>query len=64
MGGDVEAAAEEFIHVLLEHGADANEIMSYAVDGDLKNVLRDYANEEHFEEEEADHDEFGADIDW
>lgn len=64
ISSDVEAAADDFVHVLLEHGADANEIVKYAVDSDLKEVLKDYADEEHFEEEDADHDDFGADIDW
>jgi hypothetical protein len=58
IGGDVEAAADDFIHVLLEHGADANEIMKYAVDSDLKLVLRDHADEEHFEDDLDDADEF------
>lgn len=52
MGGDVVAAAEDFVHVLLEHGADANEIMEYAIDSDLKLVLREYADEEHFDDDD------------
>ena len=53
MGGDVTAAADEYIHVLLEHGADANEIIKYAVDSDLKTVLREYADDEHFDDDEV-----------
>ena len=53
MGGDVTAAADDFIHVLLEHGADANEIIKYAVDSDLKTVLREYADDEHFDDDEV-----------
>jgi len=61
MGGDVTAAAADFVHVLLEHGVDANDIMEFAVDSDLKSVLREYADDEHFDDEEIE-DEWG-DID-
>jgi len=53
MGGDVTAAADEYIHVLLEHGADANEIIKYAVDSELKTVLRQYADDEHSDDKEV-----------
>lgn len=55
IGGDIQSAADDFIHVLLEHGADANEIMTFAVDSDIKVALHGIADEEHFEEE-FDHD--------
>lgn len=58
IGGDVIAAAEDFIQVLLEHGIDANEVMKYAVDNDLKSVLREFADDEHFDEEENEWHEY------
>lgn len=56
-GGDVEAAADDFVHVLLEHGVDAEDIMSYALDSELKNALRGLVEDEHFDDEEEDEDE-------
>jgi len=58
LGGDVDAAADDFMHVLLEHGIDANEIIAFGVDSHLKSALRDLADEEHFDEEELE-DEWG-----
>jgi hypothetical protein len=57
MGGDLAAAADDFVHVLVEHGADANEILKFAVDADLKIALQEFADEEAFAEEEEDEDE-------
>lgn len=51
-GGDVESAADDFVHVLLEHGVDADDMMSYALDTELKNALRGIADDEHFDDEE------------
>ena len=56
MGGDVEAAAEDFIRVLIEHGAEAESIAEYALDEALKLALQEYIelDEETFDD---DHDE-------
>ena len=63
LSGDRTEAAEDFIHVLVEHGVDANDIMEFAVDSDLKSILRDHADEEHFDaEEETDEEEL--DMGW
>lgn len=55
IGGDVAAAAEDFIQVLIENGADAVVIAEYAVDEELKLALRGYV--------ELDEEEFDNDID-
>ncbi len=55
---DADAAADDFIHVLLEHGVDANELLTYALDRELKLALRGVADEENFEDEEEDDDYF------
>ena len=65
LSGDRTEAAEDFIHVLVEHGVDPNEIMGFALDSDLKSVLRDHADEEHFDDEEhSDEEEDEMDIGW
>ena len=63
MGGDVEAAAEDFIHVLLEHGVDAKDLASYALDKELKTALRDYTDEAEFDDDEEYEDELMFDDD-
>ena len=55
IGGDVESAADDFIQVLIENGADATDIAEYAVDEELKLALRGYV--------ELDEEEFDNDID-
>ena len=62
LSGDRTEAAEDFIHVLMEHGVDANDIMEFAVDSDLKLILRDHADEEHFDAET--HDEEDEELEW
>ena len=57
LGGDIESAAEDFVHILLEHGIDPNEVMTFAVDSELKTILRDHADEEHFDEDDDEYDE-------
>ena len=65
LSGDRTEAAEDFIHVLMEHGVDANDIMEFAVDSDLKTILRDHADETHFDVEHIDdEDEDDLDIGW
>jgi heat shock protein HspQ len=63
LSGDRTEAAEDFIHVLMEHGVDPNNVMAFAVDQDLKSILRDHADEEHFDDE-LDHDEDEENIGW
>jgi len=62
VGGDIGAAADDFVQVLIENGTDANEILTYAVDRHIKLALRDLADEENFEEEEPDLDEWDDEI--
>lgn len=50
-GGDVEAAADDFIGTLLEHGIEANEIISFSLDSELKTIMRGHVEEEDFEDE-------------
>jgi len=63
IGGDISAAADDFIHVLLENGIDANEIVTYALDSDLRSAIREYADEEHFDEEENEWHEYESEDD-
>lgn len=56
-GGDVEAAADDFIHVLIEHGIDANEIVTYAIDSELKLALHGLVDEEELIEEYEDEED-------
>jgi len=62
IGGDVEAAAEDFLRVLIEHGADADEIATYALDDALKLAIQEYVeiDEDEFEGEQ-DQDEYEYD---
>ena len=62
IGGDVEAAAEDFLRVLVEHGADAAEIAKYALDSQLKLALSEYTDvdedhDPHHDTDEYDHDD-------
>ena len=62
IGGDVEDAADDFVHVLMEHGISPNEILKYGVDRDLKHALHGLADEEELElheDEEFDDDDWG-----
>ena len=59
IGGDVDAAAEDFMRVLIEHGADADEIATYALDGALKLAIQEYIEiEEDFEDTDIDEYEY------
>ena len=54
-GNDAEEAAEDFIRVLIEHGADADEIAEFAIDDEIKEALKEYTDldeEDEFEEED------------
>ena len=66
LNGDRTEAAEDFIHTIIEHGIDPNEVMEFALDDDLKLVLRDHADEEHFDDDhkELHDDEEEFDIGW
>ena len=57
LSGDRSDAAEDFVHTLMEHGIDPNDVMEFAVDGDLKSVLRDHVSDEHFDDEAGFDDE-------
>ena len=58
LSGDRTEAAEDFIHTIMEHGVDPNDVIQFAVDSDLKSILREHADEEHFDDdEELDEDE-------
>lgn len=46
-------ASDDFIRVLIEHGADANKILEFALDDELKESLSEYIE---VEEEEFDDD--------
>ncbi len=59
--GIVREAADDFVHVLIENGADAEEIAEYAIDSALKSALLDYAELEVDEEDEDDYDELNFD---
>jgi len=63
LSGDRSEAAEDFIHTILEHGIDANDVMSFALDDDLKSILREHADEEHFDEEHFE-DEEAENVGW
>ena len=45
IGGDIDEAAEDFLRVLVEHGADAEEIAEFALDSSLKAALSEYLDE-------------------
>ncbi len=55
VGGDLDQAADDFVHVLIEHGADATEIATYAIDSAVKKALQEYVeldiDEDEFEDE-------------
>ena len=52
IAGDRSEAAEDFVRVLIEHGAEVDDITAYGIDNDIKKALRDYGEveEEHFED--------------
>ena len=47
----------------MEHGVDPNEVITFAVDSDLKAILREHADDEHFDDEH-DIDEDDENIGW
>ena len=47
---DKAEAAEDFIKVLIEHGADADEIAEYAIDDEIKKALLEYTDLEEDED--------------
>lgn len=57
LGSDVHAAADDFMHILIENGFDAEEIAEYALPAELKSALLDYAELELEEEDDDDLDE-------
>ena len=58
--GDVEEAADDFMHVLIENGANAEEIAEYALSPELRSALMDYTElDEEDEDEDPDELNFG-----
>jgi len=57
LNNDTESAAEDFVRVLIEHGAEAEDIAKYAVDSEVKRALMEYI------EVDDDSDEFHEDND-
>ena len=58
-GNDANEAAEDFVRVLVEHGADAEEIAEFAIDDEVKSALKEYIELED-DEEEIDEDDLYA----
>ena len=54
IGGDVQAAAEDFVRVLIENGANAEDIAQFAIDAEVKLALAEYIelDADEFEEDE------------
>lgn len=51
IGGDVEVAADDFVHVVLEHGVSASALLPYVNDDDeLATALKEYAREDAYHE--------------
>jgi len=57
ISNDRTEAAEDFVRVLVEHGADIEEIAEYAIDGDIKSALKEYGELEEEPEEQDEYDE-------
>lgn len=51
LGSDRTDAAEDFVRVLIEHGADADKIAEYAIDDAVKSALKEYTTIEDDEDE-------------
>lgn len=62
MGGDVEEAAVDFVSTLMEHGITATDLAAYALDRELKEALREYADDDELMlDDDHDHDEWHDD---
>jgi len=57
LGADISTAADDFITILVEHGADPVDIQKFALDDELKSALTEYLDVE----EEDDDYEYGDD---
>ena len=57
---DREEAAEDFVRVLIEHGALADKIVEYAIDSDVKSALKEYTE---LEDDEDNDDRYFDDLD-
>ena len=53
-GNDAKDAAEDFVRILIEHGASADEFSEYAIDSEIKNALLEYTelDEDEYETED------------
>lgn len=57
IGVDVAEAADDFVHVLIEHGIAAEDVAEYTTDPDIKAALRAYVEleeDEDYEDEDED----------
>lgn len=59
IGSDIESAADDFVHVLIENGISAEVLAEYAIDTDVKNALKEYADIDDFDEDDEDELDFG-----
>jgi len=60
---DKQEAAEAFIRVIIEHGADADDIAKYAIDAEIKSSLLEYTELEEDEDEDNVDDRYFDDLD-
>jgi len=58
-GGDLQSAADDFLHVMIEHGVDAGDIKEFVMDEHLKKSLLDFLADEDVAEYVDEH-EFDA----
>ena len=56
-GSELQDAAEDFVRILIEHGADAEKISEYSIDTEIKEALKDYIEFEDDDIDEFDEDE-------
>ena len=60
-GSDSDVAAEDFVRVLIEHGANADDIAEYAIDDEIKTALMEYTElEEDDDDDDDDDDDFNT----
>jgi hypothetical protein len=60
IGTDIEAAADDFVHVLIENGISAEVLAEYAIDIDVKKALKEYADIDDYDDyDDEDELDFG-----
>jgi hypothetical protein len=57
ISGDLKEAADDFVHVMIENGFNAEDLAEYAVAPEIKSALKDYAELEEYEDEDDEIDE-------